>query len=175
MPSLLSPTVLAELHQANLITSEECEELYSSRDVVYVQRDKSPEVLTKTADILQRHGFEEDSKLLTGRQTQPLICVPVVCYTVEPSCKGHLKASTIIVSFCSDLSWINSPIPSKLPMDEPRMSALSLLTTFKPGVSCRIASLVGECMQISRVTLTFPGQPQIVSHAYSITLLSEYP
>ena len=95
VPSLLSPPVVVELVQADLITSEECKGL---SDVVAVQSGKSPEVLTKTAEVLSRHGFEEDSNLLAGKQTQPLIHVPVVCGTVEPSCKGHLKAS-IIVSF----------------------------------------------------------------------------
>ena len=97
VPSLLSPSVLAELQQADLITSEECEELYDSRDVVGVQSGKSPEVQSKTADVLRRHGFEEESNLLTGEQTLPLIHVPLVCCTVEPSCKGHLKASISIV------------------------------------------------------------------------------
>ena len=86
--SFLSPPVLAELVQANLITSEECEELYDPSDVVEVQSGKSPEVLTKTAEVLLRHGLEEESNLLAGKQTQPLIHVPVVCCTVEPSCKG---------------------------------------------------------------------------------------
>ena len=80
--SPLSP-VLAELQQADLITSEECEGLYDSRGVVRVQSGKSPEVQSKTADVLRRHGFEEESNLLTGKQTQPLIHVPVVCCTVE--------------------------------------------------------------------------------------------
>ena len=100
VPSLLSPPVFAELVQADLITSGEWEGLYiyEPSHVVAVQSDKSPEVQTKTADVLRRRGFEEESKLLAGKQTQPLIHVPVVCCTVEPSCKGHLKAS-IIVSF----------------------------------------------------------------------------
>ena len=96
VPSLLSPVVFAELVQADLITSEKCEGLYDPSDVVAVQSGKSPEVLTKTADVLLRHGFEEESKLLAGKQTQPLIHVPVVCCIVEPSCKGHLKASIIV-------------------------------------------------------------------------------
>ena len=70
----------------------------AASDVVKVQSGKSPEVQTKTAGILLRHGFEKESKFLASKQTQPLIHVPVVCSTVEPSCKGHLKAS-IIVSF----------------------------------------------------------------------------
>ena len=98
VPSHLSPPVLAELIQADLITSKERRGLRGPKQMVRVQRGKSPEVLTKTADVLLRHGFEEESKFLSGEQTQPLIHVPVVCCTVEPSCKGHLKAS-IIVSF----------------------------------------------------------------------------
>ena len=100
--SLLSShphAVLAELQQASVITSEECEGLYHLGLVVQVQSGKSPEVVTKTADVLNKHGFEEESKLLAGKQTQPLIHVPVVSCTVEPSCKGHMKASIIIVSF----------------------------------------------------------------------------
>ena len=96
--SPLSP-VLAELQQADLITSEECEVLvyssqgtYDSIDVVRVQSVKSSEVQSKTADVLRRHGFEKESNLLLGKQTQPLIHVP----TVEPGCKGHLKTSIII-------------------------------------------------------------------------------
>ena len=98
VPSLLSPLVFAELVQTDLITSEEHKRLRHPSDVVEVQSGKSPEVMTKTADVLLRHGFEKESNLLAGKQTQPLIHVPVVCCTVEPSCKGHLKAS-IIVSF----------------------------------------------------------------------------
>ena len=97
--SLPSPPVLNELQQASLITSEECKEMDEPSDVVRVQSRKSPEVQTKTSEILKRHGFEKESSLLAGKQTQPLIHVPVVCCTVEPSCKGHLKASIIIVSF----------------------------------------------------------------------------
>ena len=55
--------------------------------------------VTCVTAILKRHGFEKESSLLAGKQTQPLIHVLVVCCTVEPSCKGHLKASIIIVSF----------------------------------------------------------------------------
>ena len=98
VPSLLSPPVLAELVQADLITSEECRGLRYTSDVVKVQSGKSPEVLTKTADVLRRQGFKKESSILAGKQTQPLIHVPVVCCTVEPSCKGHLKASIIVSS-----------------------------------------------------------------------------
>ena len=94
--SLLSShphAVLAELQQADLISSEVCKGLEDSSDVVRVQRGKSPEVMAKTADVLKRHGFEERSTLLAGKQTQPFIHVPVVCCAV-----GHLKAFIIIVS-----------------------------------------------------------------------------
>ena len=88
-PCPLSPLfpVLAELQQADLITSEECRGLYSISHVVGVQSVKSPEVQSKTADVLRRHGFEKESNLLSGKQTLSLIHVPVVCCTVEPSCR----------------------------------------------------------------------------------------
>ena len=87
VPSLLSPPVLAELQQADLITSEEYRWLWQPSDVVRVQSVKSSEVQSKTADVLMRHGFEEESNLLSGKQTLSLIHVPVVCCTVEPSCR----------------------------------------------------------------------------------------
>ena len=89
VPSLLSLPVLVELQQADLITGEECRRTYHPRLVVYVQNlvevqsRKSSDVQTKTADILKRHGFEKESKLLAGKQTQPLIHTPVVCRAVE--------------------------------------------------------------------------------------------
>ena len=97
-PFLYSP-VLAELQQAGLITNEQCEELRDPSDVFEVQRDESPEVMAKTADVLRRHEFEEQSSLLAGKQARNVIHVPVVCGTVKPNGKGHLKTSIIIVSF----------------------------------------------------------------------------
>ena len=81
--SLLSPPVLANLQQADLITSEECEGLSDISYVVKVQatKSKSPEVIAKTADVLRRHDFESKSKLLAGRQSSPSsICL---CYVVQ--------------------------------------------------------------------------------------------
>ena len=73
--------VLAELQQADLISREECEELQHINGMVRVQKGKSPEVLSKTAEVLRRHGFEEESSLLTGRQSRPSsICL---CYVVQ--------------------------------------------------------------------------------------------
>ena len=68
---LLSSAVLAELQQADLITSEECEVPSDISDVVSVQSGKSPEVISKAADVMRRHGFEEESRLLAGRQSRP--------------------------------------------------------------------------------------------------------
>ena len=90
VPSLLSPPVIVELRQADLITSEECRRLRDCSDVVGVQCVKSPEVMAKTADVLRRHGFEFSSKLLAGRQFSPSsICL---CYVVQWS---HLLTDTL--------------------------------------------------------------------------------
>ena len=83
VPSLLSPPVLAELQQADLITSEECEELDDSSDVVEVQSGKSSEVQSKTADVLRRHGFVEESTHLSGKQTQVDIISSDYCHTTQ--------------------------------------------------------------------------------------------
>ena len=92
VPPLLSPPVLGELQQAELITSEECKRLqvrcdwwrYDMSDVVdvvRVQSGKSPKVMFKTAEVLRRHGFNEESRLLAGRQSRPTsICL---CYVVQ--------------------------------------------------------------------------------------------
>ena len=74
VPSCISPPVLIELQQADLITSEEYKRLqvrYDMSDVVDVQKDKSPEVMSKTAEVLRRHGFEKESTPLAGRQSRP--------------------------------------------------------------------------------------------------------
>ena len=91
--------VLAELQQAGIISNEECKEVVDIDDVVEVQSSKSPEVQTKTSEILTRLGLAKEYSLFAGKQTHSLFQVPVVCCTVEPSCKGHLKTSIIIVSF----------------------------------------------------------------------------
>ena len=89
VPSLHSPPVLGELKQADLITSEECKRLpvkhywgwYDMSDVVDVQKGKSPEVMSKTAEVLRRHGFERKFTPLAGRQSRPSsICL---CYVVQ--------------------------------------------------------------------------------------------
>ena len=69
----LSPLVLvlAELQQADPITRRECEELCNISDVVRAQNGKFSQVIPKTADIPKRHGFEEESRLLAGKQSRP--------------------------------------------------------------------------------------------------------
>ena len=84
VPSPLSPPVLVELQQGDLITREECKWLpvrYDMNGVVDIQKGKSPEVMFKTAEVLRRHGFDELSRLLAGRQSRPSsICL---CYVVQ--------------------------------------------------------------------------------------------
>ena len=69
----LSPLVLvlAELQQADPITRRECEELCDISDVVRAQNGRFPQVTSKTAEVLRRHGFEEESRFLAGEQSRP--------------------------------------------------------------------------------------------------------
>ena len=90
VPSLLfSHPALIELQQADLITREECKRLpvrydglrYDISSMVDVQSGKSPEVMSKTAEVLRRHGYESESTFLAGRQSRPSsICL---CYVVQ--------------------------------------------------------------------------------------------
>ena len=94
-PSLQLAAV-TELHQASLITSEESERLREDLgNVVRIQICKSLEVVTKTADVLRRHGLEKESKVLSGKTDIVLIlflCVVLYC-AVEQSCYGKLNHS----------------------------------------------------------------------------------
>ena len=83
--SLLSPLpVLAELGQADMITSDERERLNDHCDLVSIQCGKSPQVLSQTADVLSRfQGFEEESRFLAGKLNCLSICWPVyIMYTI---------------------------------------------------------------------------------------------
>ena len=60
------PPVLAVLHNAGLVATDERERLSDISDVVRVQRGKSPAKVAKAADILKAHGFEEQSVFLSG-------------------------------------------------------------------------------------------------------------
>ena len=49
--------------------------------MVTVQRGKSPEVVAKTADVLRRHRFVKEFRLLAGRQSSPsTVCL---CHVVQ--------------------------------------------------------------------------------------------
>ena len=82
------------------MASEECERLQLRQyifwrndlsDVCTVQRGKSPERLSRTADIMRRHGFEKESRLLAGRQSRPSSIS--LCYVVQWSLLGDLVTS----------------------------------------------------------------------------------
>ena len=72
---LLSRTVLAELYQETLVTEDEVESIKVEGDsqftsvpdrVVVVQLIKSPDVVKKTAEVLDKYGHNEEAKLLKG-------------------------------------------------------------------------------------------------------------
>ena len=78
--------------QAKVITGEDCDDLRYISDVVGAQNGKSPEVVSKSAAVLSRHGFEKESRLLAGRQSTLIICL---CYVVRTvSFDSHFVAST---------------------------------------------------------------------------------
>ena len=68
---LLSHTVLSELYQEKLVTEDEVkrmkgEEVVLSDRVVLVQCTKPPELVTKTTNVLDRSGHNEETRLLRG-------------------------------------------------------------------------------------------------------------
>ena len=68
---LLSHTVLSELYQEKLVTEDEVkrmkgEGVFLSDRVVLVQSTKPPEVVAKTAIVLDKYGHNEDASLLRG-------------------------------------------------------------------------------------------------------------
>lgn len=67
----LSLSVLFELQQASLITTKEREVLTDLSNVTKIvnKSRKSPEDMSKSADILKRYGFKQESKLLLGKFT----------------------------------------------------------------------------------------------------------
>ena len=67
-PSIHFSAVIFELQQDDLITTEDRKNLSDISAVVSVQKRKSPDVMCRTADILERHGFVEDTKSLQGNQ-----------------------------------------------------------------------------------------------------------
>ena len=68
---LLSYTVLSELYQEKLVTEDEVERMkgeggYLSDRVVHVQCTKPPEVVTRTTEVLDKHGYNEEARWLRG-------------------------------------------------------------------------------------------------------------
>ena len=66
---LLSHTVLSELYQEKLVTEDEVERMKGgdlSYRVVHVQCTKPPEVVTRTADVLDKYGYNVEASLLRG-------------------------------------------------------------------------------------------------------------
>ena len=68
---LLSHTVLSELYQEKLVTEDEVKRMKGeggdlSYRVVHVQCTKPPEVLSRTADVLDKYGHKEAAKKLRG-------------------------------------------------------------------------------------------------------------
>ena len=68
---LLSHTVLSELYQEKLVTEDEVKRMKEERGslsnrVVHVQFTKPPEVVTRTATVLEKYGHNEDASLLRG-------------------------------------------------------------------------------------------------------------
>ena len=68
---LLSRTVLSELYQEKLVTNDEVKMMkgegwYLSDRVVVVQCTKPSEVVTKTANVLDKYGHNEEARHLRG-------------------------------------------------------------------------------------------------------------
>ena len=68
---LLFCTVLSELYQEKLVTEDEVERMKGeggdlSYRVVNVQFTKSPEVVTRTTDVLNKYGYNEEAMQLRG-------------------------------------------------------------------------------------------------------------
>ena len=54
--------VVAELH----VATAEGERPNNVNDVVRLQRSQSPEVMVKTAKVLQKYGFKMESEMISG-------------------------------------------------------------------------------------------------------------
>ena len=64
--------MLSELYENKLITSEDVQEMKRMEGdlmtiVVSIQCGKEADIITKTAEIIRKHDFTEESKILTGR------------------------------------------------------------------------------------------------------------
>ena len=68
---LLSHTVLSDLFQERLVTEDDVKRMkevvrYLPYRVVNVQCTKPPEVVTRTADVLDKCGYNEEAMQLRG-------------------------------------------------------------------------------------------------------------
>ena len=68
---LLSHTVLSELYQKKLVTEDDVERMKGEGGdlpdrIVSVQYTKVPEVVTRTADVLDRCGYDPSAELSRG-------------------------------------------------------------------------------------------------------------
>ena len=67
---LLSHTVLSELFQERLVTEDEAKRMKGERSlldrVVHVQCTKPPEVVTRTAVVLEKFRYKESARQLRG-------------------------------------------------------------------------------------------------------------
>ena len=68
---LLSHTVLSELYQEKLVTEDDVKRMKEEgRDlsdrVVHVQYTKPPEVVARSAIVLDKYGHEKEASLLRG-------------------------------------------------------------------------------------------------------------
>ena len=68
---LLSHTVLLELYQEKLVTEDEVKRMkgeggFLSDRVVHVQCTKPPEVVARSATVLDKYGHNEAAKTLIG-------------------------------------------------------------------------------------------------------------
>ena len=68
---LLSHTVLSELYQEKLVTEDDVkrmkgERVFLSDRAVHVQCTKPPEVVARTAIVLDKYGYNTEASLLRG-------------------------------------------------------------------------------------------------------------
>ena len=65
---LLSCTVLSELYQEKLVTEDDVKRIKGEEgdDFLSVQFTKPPEVVTRTTDVLDKYGYNEEARRLRG-------------------------------------------------------------------------------------------------------------
>ena len=67
---LLSHTVLSDLYQEKLLTKNDVERMKGGGDlserVVFVQRSKPSQVVSRTADVLDEYGLKNEARQLRG-------------------------------------------------------------------------------------------------------------